>query len=439
MNIMSVQSLSRLVNMVILFLVTTAGYFSLWAGKPEILLQKGKQLYWAGDYKEAEKKIHQALSLDSTLAEAHYFAGYLYCRMHTRNLEIPDLTWEQTSITSHFFEKVVQFEPDYGGEIISLKPREKIMSEWSALALGYLKAGEIARAKAAFAEAKKRGGYEPEKYEFMKNILLSCPQDAVLITGGDIDTFYPLYMQVTEGIRTDVTVLNIYLCQTPWFITMIKQVHPWQKHPLKLPFTIQTPKDIEKLTARFAKPFDFTIPRPGCGETSTIDLSITPVAGKDGTVKVWMNDLVFLHVLKDNPSRPLCISPTVKDRNFNYKIYMEGKMSDPFTHLERRGLVEVFSFCKTDTAVYVNEHVLCRVLTYTEIPNSVAINQNEMIINEIIAAFVHTASLMEKAGEKERARRLLGNLSELVPGIRYLQNEKQRDFLLGIAGKPASK
>jgi hypothetical protein len=62
------------------------------------------------------------------------------------------------------------------------------MSEWSALALANLNSGNIPLAKKAFGEAERRGGIVPQLYTFMKNMLLSCPEDAVLITGGPPET-----------------------------------------------------------------------------------------------------------------------------------------------------------------------------------------------------------------------------------------------------------
>jgi tetratricopeptide (TPR) repeat protein len=406
------------------------------------LLTEGKQLFWSGDYKGAGKKIDQAIAQNPADAEAHYFLGYLHQRENPAT-PIPDLTWESTDRVSREFELVLKLEPDYTGEIICLAPREKIMSEWSALALASLYAGNGAKARIAFEEAKKRGGTIPEIEEFMKNMLLSCPPDAVLITGGDMDTFFPLYFQVMEGLRTDVTILNISLCQTPWFLKMITKNLPWQKQPLSLPFSEKDLKNIDKLLKDYQKPFTMTIPKPGCeNPNDSLGLDISPTAQADGKPHVLLSDLVFLHVLKDNARRPLCIAPWVRDRTLNYRIYVDGKPLDPMDHLEKQGLVDLLTLCPSEGTARIDAtERLLAAFSYKALPNSERINAcyGGFPVNHYIAAFVQTADLLEKRGFPDRSRALLSKLVELVPGIRYLKDEKQREYLLGIAGKPIDK
>ncbi|MBN2225959.1 MAG: DUF2723 domain-containing protein [candidate division Zixibacteria bacterium] len=61
---------------------------------------------------------------------------------------------------------------------------------------------------------------------FGRNLLETCESDAILFTAGDSDTFLPLYFQAVERVRTDVTVLNIHLLNTPWFLRSIMHYHP---------------------------------------------------------------------------------------------------------------------------------------------------------------------------------------------------------------------
>jgi tetratricopeptide (TPR) repeat protein len=418
------------------------------ASSEKELLTDGKRLFWSGDYKQALKKIEEVLSINPVNVEAHYFRGYLFQRDNSGyqrdnpGIQIPEITWEFTDRISKEFEKVIRLEPEYAGEIIILPPREKIMSEWSALAEAYLNAGNIEKAKAAFEEGKKRGGLVPELYGFMKNMLLSCPPDAVLITAGDMDTFFPLYFQVVEGLRNDVTILNIYLCQTPWFLKMITKNLPWQRNVLKLSFPDKELKNIDKLTVGYNKPFNVFIQKPGCSNQSDgITLNITPLAQNDGKPHIKLNDLVYINVVKENAERPLCIAPTVKDRTLNYRIYVDGKLFDPFQHLEKHGLVEVLTLCPNDNAAQIdaNETMLTKIFSYGDIPNSEKTNAYDHLVNYYITAFVHTAVLMEKQGMRDRSRALFQKLVDLIPGIRFLKDEKQRDYIMGLAGKPISK
>lgn len=57
----------------------------------------------------------------------------------------------------------------------------------------------------------ERDMYEPYFLSNARNYLRSCPKDAVVVAWGDTDTYTLLYVQATEGFRTDVIVINTSL------------------------------------------------------------------------------------------------------------------------------------------------------------------------------------------------------------------------------------
>lgn len=63
-------------------------------------------------------------------------------------------------------------------------------------------------------------------YDFSKNLLTPLAENAVLFTYGDNDTFGLWYLQVVEKIRPDVTVLNVHLLNTAWFIRQVNEREP---------------------------------------------------------------------------------------------------------------------------------------------------------------------------------------------------------------------
>ncbi|MEN8116024.1 MAG: DUF2723 domain-containing protein [Bacteroidota bacterium] len=54
-------------------------------------------------------------------------------------------------------------------------------------------------------------------HDFAANILNSCPQNTILFTSGDNDTYPLLYCQEVEGIRTDVRVVIMPFLAANWF------------------------------------------------------------------------------------------------------------------------------------------------------------------------------------------------------------------------------
>jgi len=84
---------------------------------------------------------------------------------------------------------------------------------------------------------------DPHSIEFFinynQNILRSVPEDALLFTNGDMDTFPALYLQEIENFRKDVAVINVSLFNLPEYIKYLK-------HAFRLPTGLSDAK-IEKL------------------------------------------------------------------------------------------------------------------------------------------------------------------------------------------------
>jgi len=147
--------------------------------------------------------------------------------------------------------------------------------------------------------------------DFATNLLDGLPQDAIVFTNGDNDTFPLLYVQAVEGVRPDVQVINRSLTNTAWYVDQLVRRDP--SFPLSM-----TPEERHALAPRRWSDTTIVIPvegtaehlalPPGATVPDAITLDATPTAG----TLVLPVDLVLLDLLRtDRWRRPVCFSVTV--------------------------------------------------------------------------------------------------------------------------------
>lgn len=188
----------------------------------EVLLNKGKaefkKDFAAQDFVAAVSYLKKAVTLEPENAEAHYFLGYAYSRLNARDGKgMIHMNVRLTIQSSEEFEQVIQLTPKYTGELVVLDPYSKLTSEWGCMAMCYWNNNKIDSAVWAFNEGKRRGGFGKFYSAVNKSILNQCSKNAQLICSGDNLTMPLWYLQLVEGYRKDVTVINVDLLNTTWY------------------------------------------------------------------------------------------------------------------------------------------------------------------------------------------------------------------------------
>ena len=205
-------------------------------------------------------------------------------------------------------------------------------------------------------------------YDTARNYLASLPNKAIIFTQADIDT-YPLWcLQVAEKMRPDITICNIGLMNTPWYIKQIRDNDkafpvrlndneiaalspiPWQDTTITLP--------VSGNCESFGLPSDLKLP-------DSVNLIATPTI--QGKYVLVQDQMILKTIQASNWDRPICFSTMLPDQTIKWlKPYLrlEGlfwrlmplRSEEVETVLLRKNLIENYSYRGfTDSDIKIEE------------------------------------------------------------------------------------
>lgn len=209
-------------------------------------------------------------------------------------------------------------------------------------------------------------------YDYARNLLTSLPENTIFFVAGDANTYPVWYLQYVEGFRTDVTVCNLNLMNTTWYLHQILSRDPG------FPLTL-TDQEIRALRVTSWRDTTITLPAPANahqGAAGPITVHVPPTLGDS---RLFIHDQLLLKIFRENAwHRPIYftlpefaatwVTPYLRQEGVVYRLTaIESSPIDPAilsTNLLRRYHYRGFA----DPAVFIDEPTSLPIHRYYDAP-----------------------------------------------------------------------
>lgn len=357
-----------------------------------------KNQIMAGAYDSAVYYFAKAIKLDPENAESQYYYSIALSRSVLRDsTDILSTSYPVVVKASEAMEKTIRLKPDFKEAKDLRDPYSIMISLWGDLAMKYMINGEKDSVNFAFAEGRKRGAFNDAVLELARNILNSCDRNAILFLRWDIIQYPVYYVQKIENLRTDVSVVDPYYLNLPWYFGYLKNA---ESVPLSFGETWHG--------LMSDKPWE---PQVYSVENILTGKYFTWYLGGVSSGKLNVKEQVTLDIIETNKfSRPVHFSCI-----FNFADGGLGLQSG----LSEQGLVYTF---KTDEmATWArNQHLKLKSLNFDSFGNS-SIPSGELraVLDYVRAVYLRLINTFISLDDKVSAKLVKTDLDRNLPPANY--------------------
>lgn len=260
-------------------------------------------------------------------------------------------------------------------------------------------------------------------YDYAANLLGGLDENAILIAGGDADTFLPWNLQQLSGIRRDVAVINLHLLNLPSYLRQLPRLYS------NLPLSL-TNEEIEKLTVRPWQ--DTAIVVPGAVDPTTFHVPDETVLPNTVVLQVPPNisgsyltvsEQVLLRLVRSNAwHRPIYLSSGLSPRMLTWLR--------PYCRME--GLVyRVIPVDSPETNIDLLRANVLELYSYQGLgdPDIQLDNPTQPMACNYYPGFLELIDALQKAGDSLSAKSVMMTMKDELPVERIHPPEQMKTFI----------
>ncbi len=165
---------------------------------------------------------------------------------------------------------------------------------WLDVWIGAMYRNDVALEQKALRRLFETGFYSKSTLAFNRWILQSLPQNCILFTNGDLDTYPALSLQQVEVLRKDVTIINLSLLNLPWYARLMSARANIDTSKVLKGFFVDYPKYDENQNEIFADKQFLNMIIKGIREHSLINRISFAVTVGNSFLKEFKTNLIYV-------------------------------------------------------------------------------------------------------------------------------------------------